>query len=269
MINFDLNYKYSLYEIFVKMAPFSFTIIMVIIIIYRIIFAQFVYKSAKSKSVNNEKLWGIISFFLGLVGIVIFLFYNNKKYDVYSKKLLLSKWMISFGACIVLCLFLIPLHNYEVEEWEYNSNETKCSKVVFKNENGDNVFYDKVGNEYLVSNSKFDYDGIDYNFKYYSENGDIYFYDYDLTDSNDEPKYLCNETGDIIFSDNAYINSDGYLTEQNYDTLTEHEICDDPYKAVYLCGDDLYYNPYDCSWDSDGNLVFKNDLLNEFTYNQM
>lgn len=118
-------------------------------------------------------------------------------------------------------------------------------RQCIKNDDGIYVFCDKKGNEYKLSEA--------YRMCYYDRNGKVY--DDNSFDSDDS----------------YYIDEDGYLVKlegeincvsswkDEYASVTEFDIWYDNYG-------NLYYNPYDCSWDKNGNLIFVNETLNDLTY---
>ena len=131
------------------------------------------------------------------------------------------------------------------------------------------LFYDKIGKTYHF------YDEED--IPYYTKNKEKLTEVYDEKD--DCYKYMNFDKTIVIDKDNAFIDMDGFMIEKTISVLKEINIpTDDSYyteglydgdkePGIYIYCDskgNLFFEPDYCSWDKDGNLVFRNKDLSEY-----
>lgn len=248
---------YSFLEVLYEIFPITVLVAFALFIVGRVL----VYSNF-SKSIKREadKKWKLCVALLGIIGVIIYFIHNDKEENKYTKKLTITKCLSVLILDLFFAAVCFGIYNYEFFQWESYANEARCEKYIFKNADGKRVIYDKMGNEYLVDELQYDYDGIDDAFYYYTKNGDAYLFEYDIEEMEDEPRYFCPTTKDVIFSDNAYINEQGYLVK-TVEELEEISIKNSNITFSKNKQGNLYFSPYRCSWDSEGNLLFNYEKI--------
>lgn len=124
-------------------------------------------------------------------------------------------------------------------------------------ENGEFVFYDKMGNRYDYANKG--------DMLYYTYNNDVY----KMLDADyDDGGFISQEEGSMsTYIGNAAINKDGYLVnieDCKMYSLNVHSDDDIALNEVFVYYNDngeIYYPAAFCNWDKDGNLLFVNDEI--------
>lgn len=254
---------YSFFEVLYEIIPITFFVGVALFILSRVlIYCQF----SNSIKQKIDTKWKICIALLGIIGVIIFFIFSYKDGNKYTKKSTITKCLSVIILDLTFAVVCFGIYNREELNWESYSNEARCEKYIFKNSDGERVIYDKMGNEYCVDDLQYNYDGIDDDFYYYTENGDAYTFKYDIEIIEDEPRYVCSSTNDIIYSEDVYIDENGYLVKI---TNELDEIYDKELSAAYFKDENgnYYFSPYNCSWDSNGNLLFAYKELNQFIDN--
>lgn len=131
------------------------------------------------------------------------------------------------------------------EFFAYLTSET--TRIGFTDENGNTVYYDKMGNSYEDPMQV----------PVYSKDGTAYIYE----ESLDYDIYFVSEDGDKIDSWYCYVDEDGWLYVDEGDSLLygDNDAVFDDYKYYdfYLIDENQrkYYMAEEASWDSEGNLI--------------
>ncbi len=269
---------YLLY-IFFDVFPVTLCVLIILTIIFNISLAVFVNSNAKSRNLDNGKIWAILTFFFGLIPAVLYFVLNiklgTKNKDKKEKKLQ-KITLIICAATIALSSVSYPIYNYEIKKDTLKSEYEGSMHMPYLNEDESHfVFYDKLGKKY---------DYIDEEaMPYYTIKGVEFFMDYENLDAlDDQDTHLILISKDekiVIPEEKAAVNSDGYLVELDKSKLKKDEVPPDDYsyedwedydEYKYVYSDNkgsLYFEPKDCSWDKSGNLVFKSKSLTNY-YNE-
>ena len=270
---------YLLY-IFFDVFPVTLCVLIILTIIFNISLAVFVNSNAKSRNLDNGKIWAILTFFFCLIPAVLYFVLNiklgTKNKDKKEKKLQ-KITLIICAATIALSSVSYPIYNYEIKKDTLKSEYEGSMHMPYLNEDESHfVFYDKLGKKY----DYIDEDAM----PYYTIKGDEFFMDYENLDAlDDQDTHLILISKDekiVIPEEKAAVNSDGYLVELDKSKLKKDEVPPDDYsydedwedydEYKYVYSDSkgsLYFEPKDCSWDKSGNLVFKSKSLTNY-YNK-
>lgn len=230
----------------------------IIYVLYRVYLAKLIEQILLSKKIENYKAWKILTFFFGLIVVLICFIINRKAGEPIGEKSkqIIKKCLINAVIFGIVSLAFIPIDNYILNK--FTAEESKISlgrnSVSYFNEDN-NIYYryDKMGNKYTSDN-------ID-DFRYYDANGNAY------TDSSREMAYYCTQTDKTIEYDHAYIDEAGNIVEIKDET--EVFFIDDYDCVYYDDSGNIYYYPGDCSWDENGNLIFGNENISEITYDDI
>lgn len=237
-------------------------------LLYRLGATLCVYYDAKSRGDSVAKIWGVLTFFFGVISIIVFLILRKKNTgkDTYAHK----KFKLSVVFLVFVFVFLVvytfgvyPKASDYLENLSNSDFKYSGSDVVYYEVDGKSVAYDKMGNAYTYENY--------YDIKYYTKDGLTFGrYSDENAESVDNAGYVCYDTGekysDLSSSYDFFIGEDGYLyvyegrtqcEEWNIFSPDEDEMND----FIYYTKDGMImYSVEDCSWDKDGNLVLKKDF---------
>lgn len=203
---------------------------------------------AKRKSLGSRIVWTALTFVFGLPVAVLYALFTFKA-GKYSNRKENKKTIIN-GVTAILLLAVFLFGSCGVIECMRNYESTHFPAYIetYKNSDGEEFIYDKIGNTYTFEERK--------NFKYYDRNGNSYIaVTYTpLFSSESGIDYLqCVETNQRYdeMDYDFYIDKNGYLILDKYDDETIYD--ENYYDENY----DSYYNANYCSWTSDGKLIVK------------
>lgn len=208
---------------------------------------------AKRKSLSSRIVWTVLTFVFGLPVAVLYALFTFKA-GKYSNRKENKKTIIN-GVTAILLLAVFLFGSCGVIECMRNYESTHFPAYIetYKNSDGEEFIYDKMGKEYSADafNDIFYYDAFGNSYITSADSGCIgykcietgKFYPSSIMDAMDIEKdyfvlksFLINENGFVSIMDSADI---------TYETV-----------GVYSDKDNKhYYEPYLCSWDSKGNLV--------------
>ena len=260
---------------FISRAPISVITALIMCLTLRISLGILIMQQSKTRELDGGRLWAAFTIVFSAILGVLYLLINknigttsdNPNYKKHQRYL------------IIICLLAVAVIAacYPVFKYESNKSALKeaydCSvHVPFLNEDNTGYdYYDKMGVKYDELN--------EISIPYYSENGVKYHCEDDNDSMVDDAAYLDTDYSDynfvsedrsiIINQKNALINDKGYLVEADISKLKETKISSNGYTSyVYTDNNgNLFFKPDDCSWDKDGNLVFKSEELSEYYKN--
>ena len=238
-------------------------------LVYRLLTVLAVYKSAKSHNLQATKLWVIFTALFGIVSAAVYLIFEDKSNEALPKE---RRKAITLEIAAFIMIPLCIIYTFAVYSpvqdkiTEYDNNHFGSTEITFKNENGEDVIYDRTGKAYTFEQYK------NNEFTYYAKDGTTY-HPYSKADPDgysDEYGIKCEQTGVEYqfgpFSDyDYYIGEDGYVYIFSDDDLNKKfSVYLDPDEergmlaSIYFTKNGmLLYDTYDCAWDKDGNLVFQ------------
>lgn len=228
----------------------------VLFFLHIILLTSAVVKNASSNKIGAKRIWGVLTFAIGIPGALFYAIFTHKARKVKSTKSNINIAVLSFAS-----LFLCAILFCTVSFIDSNENIAFFSDydVTYVNDNGDKVIYDKIGNEYTAVQKN--------EILYYDKNGNSYVAysdsEYDGESSFDADGYMCIESNEkYSFSDEVqcYIDQNGYINILNTDELNYSDI------GVYYDDDkNIYYEVYLCYWTPDGELTFSdtNEILKD------
>lgn len=260
---FDKIYNYSS-SFFYGMGMFVSFLIIVCTFVYRIYLAKSVALVLGAKKIENVKTWKILAFIFGLIPVVICFFINlnvGEKINNEKVKKLIKKYIINAVVFGLLFLIFQPFQDaYLIKQNLYYNRTTMeiFHKTFYDDELKQYVCYDKKGNVYSYDDK---YDNI----KLYDKDG--YAYEHD---NEDDYNYYSYDAKKKVMYSSAYIDENGYFVAK--DNLNDYMYYDEEYMDTYCLfsydGDkNIYFPPDYCSWDKNGNLIFKNEDIQGFDFN--
>lgn len=203
---------------------------------------------AKRKSLNSRIVWTFLTFVFGLPVAVLYALFTFKAGKYSNRKE--NKKTISSGVTAILLFAIFCFGSDGVIECMRNYESTHFPAYIetYKNSDGEEFIYDKMGNTYTFEESK--------NFKYYDRNGNSYIsvtYTPMFSSESGIDYLQCVETNQRYdeMDYDFYIDKNGYLILDKYDDETIYD--ENYYDENY----DSYYNANYCSWTSDGKLIVK------------
>ena len=219
--------------------------------------ASVVKNNADSRELDNGKVWAVMSFFFSLPVVGLY-FLMNKGLGVKSSdkgaKTVQRNAVIMCAVALIISVAITPLFVYENKQANLRTEYEEAYKMPYLNAEGTHyVLYDKMGNEYA-------YDEIF--IPLYTKDGKKY-----IDDGN---CYKCGSKS--LDVSHVRVDSEGYLAQGDYAKMKEigipdYEFEDDYYYVVKDGKGNYFYEPDDCSWDKNGNLVFRSQELTDF-YNK-
>ena len=234
--------------------PISMCIWTLMLLCINVCFAYIVKRNADSRELDNGKLWVVMSFYFSLP-VVVFYFLMNKGLGVKPSdkgaKTVQRNAVIMCAVALIISVAITPLFVYENKQANLRAEYENAYGKAYLNADGTHyILYDKMGNEYA-------YD--EYLMPLYTKDGKKY-----IDDGN---CYKCGSKS--LDVSQVRVDSEGYLAQGDYEKMKEIGIPDYEFDEdyYYVWKDDkgnYYYNPEDCSWDKDGNLVFKSQELSDF-----
>lgn len=210
--------------------------------------------SAESRELDNGKLWAFMTFFFSLPVVLLYFIMNFKlgvKPSDKEAKTVQRNAIIMCSVALIISVAITPLFIYENKQANLRAEYEEAYGMAYLNDDGTHyVLYDKMGKVYP-------YDEL--YIPLYTKDGKKY--------AENDNYYSCG--GKTIDVSQVRVDSEGYLSQGDYEKMKEigipdYEFDDDYY---YVWKDDkgnYYYAPDDCSWDKDGNLVFKSQELTDF-----
>ena len=236
-------------------AHLSYFLLTLIFVLFRIFYAFTVYVNAKRRQLDNPVFWSVFNVAFGLIAFIMF-FAVNAGQGIKNKRI--PAQTISLTVLLAVSVILTAVYPvfkiYETAmEYRYSQDSYVEKQNIFKY-----VTYDKMGNEYNVFKLQYG-NMIDY--------GDYYYLDY--ASSGSGIKYYYENGQEVKNESLVLIGEDGYAVnlDVNYDDLRTFN-SGEVYLDVYFDEEGKkYYNPYDCSWDKDGNLYIDGygDLNDDIT----
>ena len=219
---------------------FTFLLVFLAFLLLRIAYSYTVFLNAKRRELDTPVYWAVISFVAGTIAFILYFPVNAKQGEKSKpKKQQAATIAVSYVLVVLLLALSVPVRIAEMTLDYVDYSNTVVEKTGFLQY----VTYDKMGNEYSVFKLAND-DTEEYYVPCYLEDGTkVGTYQY----------YLINRDG------YAVLNCDDF-EERFYDTDEYY------YSAFFDDEHNIYYSPSDCSWDKDGNLVFKDEIYESLTY---
>ncbi|MGN0523338.1 MAG: hypothetical protein ACI4IG_03590 [Eubacterium sp.] len=238
------SYMYSSYVL-----EYTYVLIALAIFLLRVLYSYTVFINAKRRKLDIPVYWAIMSFIAGTIAFVLYFAVNYKLGEKEKpKKHQIVSLSLAFG--LIICMFIsaIPLSMYEKIQYIEEYEETVIERVGPLKY----VTYDKMGNEYDVLDlCRKDY----YSYEDDSWREDVPVYTRDGEKDENSNQYLIDSDGYAVYR--LYI---GDFEERRYDS---YDYC---YYVYFDKEHNIYYDSYVCSWDKDGNLVFKDKMYEKLTY---
>lgn len=173
---------------------------------------------------------------------------KQKKLSKVFAVLFVVVYIISVGCSAVMFVdFAKDIIGSGGLEGFFNYITSETSKIGFTDENGNTIYYDKMGNSYEDPMKV----------PVYSKDGTAYIYEENL----DYEVYYISEDGDKIDPWYCYVDEDGWLYVDEDDSLlfgdNNTDFDDYKYYDFYLTdeNENKYYLAEEASWDSEGNLI--------------
>lgn len=224
----------------------------------------------ENRETGSKKLWVILTAVIGMISAITFICFAARKDKAKIKKsnnrkaklILLLFIFTLIGAVLFTAFCAVPTFiNQENEA----ANSFGSSDVTYKDENGNDIIYDKMGNTYTFDEFLNDY-------KWYDRKANSYRAIIDEQDCRIGMQ--CIETGKEYTEDmdseySIYIDDDGYLCIFNqYSDEISIYMPEDIGEGVYFDNyHHLYYKPDDVFYDENGNVVFRDDYaFKDFKY---
>ena len=255
------------YIIYLMMTPISACIWTAMFIIYRVSLAVAIAKNAEIRQLDNANVWALITGLFGCPIAGLYFLMNIKLGGIYESEKankVQKRAMITILAVIIISVAITPLYMRENHEARLKEEFEESIRMAYLNEDETHyICYDKMGNTYSTE--------YDYWLPLYTESGIKLKPDQDLNDEfpYDYTNYISQDGKINIEVDNAFINKNGYVVDIDHTKLEQIEIpayndLDDDYWVFEDKNGEMYFNPEDCSWDRDGNLVFKAKEITDF-----
>ena len=229
-----INYSYG------TVTEFAFWLVFLALLLLRITYSYTVFLNAKRRGLDTPVYWAVMSFVAGTIAFILYFIVNAKQGEKSKPK---KQQAVSIAVSYLLVVILFAL-SVPVRYAEITLDYVKYSNaVVEKTGFMQYVTYDKMGNEYSAFKLAIDEDG-----EYYV------------------PSYL--EDGTQVSESQYYlINSDGYAVLDCRDFEERFYETDEYYCYAFFDDEhNIYYSSGECSWDKDGNLVFKEEMYKNLTY---
>ncbi|MBE6719285.1 MAG: hypothetical protein E7571_01345 [Ruminococcaceae bacterium] len=251
--------------------PVTFFTLYTAMLIIHISLAVLVSTNAKAKQRDGGTLWAVFSFFLGVpIALLYFLLNIGLGTENENKKLKNRQRNAIIYICTVLVVAaaLTPVYVHEFKQSVLQEEFDSAGRMAYLNADGTHyICYDKIGKTYSVD----DCDWIPY---YTPDNKALELEDYSGEVENrdftkDYCRYVSADGKVRIEQDRAFINEGGYMVDKDAGKMEEIVIeeYDDSDCAYFIYEDkngELYFNPADCSWDGDGNLVFESQEITDY-----
>ncbi|MBE6742309.1 MAG: hypothetical protein E7570_08430 [Ruminococcaceae bacterium] len=276
---------YILMILFEGVSDYIITFISAILLVlfFNISLAFFVYSNAKSRQLDNKKTWAVLTGIFGLPIAVLFLLMNIKlgvKNEDKRQKRFQRNALIICAAALVLSSVCYPIYKYEDRKATLNSQyESSLHKPYLNEDESEYIFYDKMGKIYHIYDEEdiplYTPDETMLKYDDYSDEVPVNEYDFDKY----YIRYVSADRSTVIDIENALINQDGFIVAMDKSKLIcdsieggegetyEWEYSDEKRNIYHDTNGNLYFEPEDCSWDKNGNLVFRNEYLTEYVKN--
>lgn len=229
-----INYYYG------TITEFAFLLVFLAILLLRIAYSYTVFLNAKRRGLDTPVYWAVMSFVAGTIAFILYFAVNAKQGEKSKpKKRQVSTIAVSYVLVVFMLASSVPVGIAETTLDYVNYSNTAFEKIGFMKY----ATYDKMGNEY--SAFKLANDGYE---EYY-----VVCYLEDGTKVSQSRYYLINSDGYAVL-DCEDFEERFYETDENY------------YSAFFDEEHNIYYSSSDCSWDKDGNLVFKEEMYKDLTY---
>ena len=202
-----------------------------------------VYYDAKSKQLEEYKSYAILPACFDVLGLAVYLFFTRDiKRNADKKKAisLIISGMIIFLINIMLFSFISCPTGKTLDR-----NYYKYLVTTYKNENGENVLYDKMGNEYTLNKARY--------LALYDKDGNSYSV-LQISHSDDGMEY-------------HVIDKDGYL--EVFDNLGLYYNERYKFRIMYDEKGNLYYDYDNCYWNENGELFFSPKIIGKYTYEKI
>lgn len=241
----DYNYDFLTYALTV--------LVSVAAIAHVFLLTAAISNDAKRKSLSSRIIWTFLTFVFGLPVAVLYALFTFRA-GKYSNRKENKKTIIS-GVTAILLFVIFCFGSDGVIECMRNYESTHFPAYIetYKNSDGEEFIYDKMGKEYSADafNDIFYYDAFGNSYITSADSGCIgykcietgKFYPSSIMDAMDIEK-------DYFVLKSFLINENGFVSIMDSDDITYETV------GVYSDKDNKhYYEPYLCSWDSKGNLV--------------
>ncbi len=209
-----------------------------------VLLSKAIRKDAKDKDLSSGTIWSIFTFLTGLPCWIVYALFTfragkNKSNRKNPKTLLVSIFLL---AVFISGSYILLDSSRKYAEAHFSTNI-----VTYKNSDGADVVYDKMGNTYT-------FDEIE-DFKYYDRDGNSYSADNHYEIFSDIPETDALKCIETETEYNMYDFYDCYIDEEGYLAIfsLDGEVVNS--KEKYQ-SDDGFYNLGFCSWSPDGNLIF-------------
>ncbi|MGN0521070.1 MAG: hypothetical protein ACI4IQ_00385 [Eubacterium sp.] len=226
-------------------------------IMHIILLTVAVYRDSAAKKSGAKWIWSILTLLEGIPTALIYILFTHKTGNGNDTKSKRNNIILS-----VICAVLLVAFNFgAMMLFDYLSNYTPDhfgnDYITYKNSSGEEVIYDKMGNDYTI-------DEIE-NMTYYDRSGNSYnpIINYELFGEISVDGYICRQSGEQYLNDyEFYIDRDGYLCLFDCD---KNELEYSSLGVMYDNEKNIYFFTGDCYWNADGELVFDDDY-DKITY---
>lgn len=234
--------------------PISMCVWSLMLLCINVCFAFIVKRNADSRELDNGKLWAVMSFFFSLPVVLLYFIMNFKlgvKPSDKEAKTVQRNAIIMCSVALIISIAITPLFMYEDKQASLQAEYDESSGMAYLNDDGTHyVLYDKMGKVYP-------YDEL--YIPLYTKDGKVFM--------NEGDYYKCGDK--VLELSQARVDSEGYFVQVDYDkfekiVIPEYEYGDYDYYVWKDGRGNYYYDPDDCSWDKDGNLVFRWQELTDF-----
>lgn len=230
---------YVLKNLYLGECYISLVLIFVSVMLIRLVESYTVFVNARRRNLDVPVFWASITL---VTGFLSFLLYFVINYGLGEKSKPIKQRVVALSASAVIAVFLvvvsIPVGIIEDFYHSYEYSDTVIEKQGLLKY----VTYDKMGNEYNAIPIVLD-DDNELIPCYTSDGERLDIYDFYKIDKNGYAIKNCDN-----------------FEERKYDALQG------VYYVYFDEDHNIYYDRYNCSWDKDGNLIFKDETYLRITY---
>ena len=123
----------------------AWTLIMAAGILHLILLACAVYSDAKEKKLSSKRMWTFLTFLLDIPAAVIYAIFTFKSAKNTNKKTNIKNIVLGVLSVLLLLVFTFGIQRADAHFSKYYIGHFDDSFVTFKNENDEDVIYDKMG----------------------------------------------------------------------------------------------------------------------------
>lgn len=244
--------------------PIFFAVLLAISIVsgiaHIILFTAAVCSDAKRKGLGARIVWTVLTFILGFPAGMFYALFTFKAGKYEDSKRNNKNIKLSAAAVVLMLIFAIGSTGFVHSKTNYDYTHFSKYEITYKNSDGEDVVYDKMGNAY----TREEYE----NFKYYGRDGKTYtiIIDYDIFSNVPEIYGVRSTESDKDYTEfdmyDFFIDRDGYLV-----MVPDNEF---EYSSLGVRYDDeqnIYYDISSVYWTPDGEMLFVgNEDLSKITY---